>query len=131
MNTAMLSEGMGRSGLKHQAGASKLGLLVTFLLLAMFLTFGLKVGPLYVNNNMVVSLVEDLVENGQAAEMTQSQLRERISNSLRINNISGLDLSSITMTRVDGSPVVTIVYESRVELISNLDVVAKFDTTVQ
>jgi hypothetical protein len=34
--------------------------------------------------------------------------------------------------RVDsGNPIITITYERRVELIANLDVVAKFDTTLQ
>jgi hypothetical protein len=63
--------------------------------------------------------------------MTVSDVRNRVANSLRINNVTGFELSNIGLRRENGVPIITVAYERRVELIANLDVVAKFDSTLQ
>jgi len=117
--------------LKEQAGVSKLGMLMMFIMVASFLTFGLKVAPLFVDHNLITGVCEELIENGEATNMTTSDVRQRVSNSLRINNISDFDLSAITVRKENDQAIISIVYERRVELMANLDVVAKFDTVLQ
>ncbi|MDA0281633.1 MAG: DUF4845 domain-containing protein [Proteobacteria bacterium] len=117
--------------LKEQAGVSKFGLLMMFVLLVSFLTFGLKVVPLYVDHNLISGVCEELIENGEAANMTITQIRQRVSNTLRINNVTDFDLSSITLRKENDQAIITIDYERRVELAANLDVVAKFNTVLQ
>ena len=117
--------------LKEQAGVSKFGLLMMFVLLVSFLTFGLKVVPLYVDHNLLSGVCEELIENGEAANMTITQIRQRVSNTLRINNVTDFDLSSITRRKENDQAIITIDYERRVELAANLDVVAKFNTVLQ
>ena len=117
--------------LKEQAGVSKFGLLMMFVLLVSFLTFGLKVVPLYVDHNLISGVCEELIENGEAANMTITQIRQRVSNTLRINNVTDFDLSSITRRKENDQAIITIDYERRVELAANLDVVAKFNTVLQ
>jgi hypothetical protein len=117
--------------LKEQAGVSKFGLLMMFVLLVPFLTFGLKVVPLYVDHNLLSGVCEELIENGEAANMTITQIRQRVSNTLRINNVTDFDLSSITRRKENDQAIITIDYERRVELAANLDVVAKFNTVLQ
>lgn len=117
--------------LKEQAGVSKFGLIMVFVLIVSFLTFGLKVVPLYVDHNLISGVCEELIENGEAANMTTTEIRQRVSNTLRINNVTDFDLSSITMRKENDQAIITIAYERRVELAANLDVVAKFDTVLQ
>ena len=117
--------------LKKQAGVSKFGMMMVFILIVMFLTFGLKVVPLYVDHNLVTGICEELIENGEANNMTLSDIRQRVSNTLRINNVTDFELSSITMRKENDSAIITIAYERRVELIANLDVVAKFNTVLR
>lgn len=117
--------------LDRQAGVSKFGMLMVFVLLATFFTFGLRVAPLYVDHNLITGICETLIESGEATNMTQSDIRQRVSNSLRINNVTDFNLSAITLRRENNAPIISIVYERRVELIANLDVVAKFDTVLQ
>ena len=117
--------------LKEQAGVSKFGLLMMFVLLVSFLTFGLKVVPLYVDHNLIIGVCEELIENGEAANMTITQIRQRVSHTLRINNVTDFDLSSITLRKENDQAIITIDYERRVELAANLDVVAKFNTVLQ
>lgn len=117
--------------IKVQAGFSKFGLLVMFILIVAFLTFGLKVVPLYVDHNLITGVCEELIENGEAANMTTSDIRQRVSNTLRINNVTDFNLSSITMRKENDQAIISIAYERRVELAANLDVVAKFNTVLQ
>ena len=119
------------NNLKKQQGVSKVGLLVMFLLVAVFLTAGLKVVPLYIDHNLIVGVCDELIETGEADNMTISDIRIRVSNTLRINNVTGFDLRSITLRRENSRAIITVAYERRVELFANLDVIAKFDSVLQ
>jgi len=122
---------IGLKSLREQAGVSKFSILMMFILVVSFLTFGLKVVPLYVDHNLVSGVCEELIENGEAANMTITEIRQRVSNTLRINNVTDFDLPSITLRKENDQAIITIAYERRVELAANLDVVAKFNTDLQ
>lgn len=117
--------------LQSQQGFSKSGFLLVGILIVLFFTVGLKVGPLYVDHNLITGLCQEMIDNGEADNMTISDLRSRVSNSLRINNVTDFDLSTIRLRKENNAPIITIEYERRVELFANLDVVATFDTTLQ
>ncbi|PCJ24555.1 MAG: hypothetical protein COA96_09155 [SAR86 cluster bacterium] len=119
------------SNIHYQKGVSKFGILMVFIMMISFVTAGLKVAPLYVDHNLITGICEELIENGEAANMTITDIRQRVSNSLRINNVTGFELSSIKLRRENNQPIITIAYERRIELFANLDVVAKFDTELQ
>ncbi len=115
----------------QQRGVSKLGIATLLLLITVFFTIGLKVGPLYVDHNLITGICQELIDNGEAADMSVGDIRNRVSNSLRINNVTGFDLSAIRKRMENNVPVISIDYERRVELFANLDVVAKFSTELQ
>ena len=104
---------------------------ISSLLLAVFFTFGLRVVPLHVDHNLVTGICGELIENGEAENMTVTDIRQRVSNTLRINNITDFDLSNITSRKESDQAIISIACERRVELIANLDVVAKFDTVLR
>ena len=118
-------------GLREQAGVSKFGLFMVFILIMSFITFGLKVVPLYVDHNLISGVCEELIENGEAANMTATEIRQRVSSTLRINYVTDFDPSSTTMRIENEQAIIIIAYERRVELAENLYVVAKFDTVLQ
>jgi|TARA_B110000908_G_C10018458_1_gene341824 hypothetical protein len=117
--------------LNQQAGASNLGMLMTFLVIAVFLTSGLKLSPLYIDHNIVTSYTKNLIESGEIANLNTSELRRKVSDNLLVNNVRDFDVTHILMAKENNKSVVTIAYERRVELFLNLDVVAKFDTVLQ
>lgn len=119
------------NSLHRQLGVSKFGLVMLLLMITAFFTVGLKVGPIYVDHNLITGICQELVDNGEASNMTVTDVRNRVSNSLRINNVRDFDLSSIRLRMENGSPIITVAYERRVELFGNLDVVAKFDSVIQ
>ena len=122
---------VGLKSLKEQVGVSKFGLLMVFILMVSFITFGLKVVPLYVDHNLISGVCEELIENGEAANMTTTEIRQRVSNTLRINNVTDFDLSSITRRKESDQAIITIADERGVELAANLNAVTKFDTVLQ
>ena len=63
--------------------------------------------------------------------MTITEIRNRVSNTLRINNVTNFDLRSITLRRENSQAIIALVYERRVKLFANLDIIAKFDNVLQ
>ncbi|MCB1648108.1 MAG: DUF4845 domain-containing protein [Pseudomonadales bacterium] len=115
----------------RQGGFSKLGLLGMLVVLVAGLTFGLKVLPVYIDHNFVHGVADELVESGRVNSMTQAELREEIAASMRVNNVRDFDLNSITLSRANGSNVISIDYERRIALVANIDVVISFDDQIQ
>jgi len=119
------------NNLSRQRGISSAGVLPIAVLLGLFFTVGLKVGPLYVDHNLITGLCQDLIDNGEANGMTVTEVRDRISSTLRINNVTDFDLNSIRMRKENGEAIITVAYEKRVPLIANLDIVATFDESLR
>ena len=119
------------NNLSRQRGISSAGVLLIAVLLGLFFTFGLKVGPLYVDHNLITGLCQDFIDNGEANGMTVTEVRDRISSTLRINNVTDFDLNSIRMRKENGVAIITVAYEKRVPLIANLDIVATFDESLR
>ncbi len=119
------------NNLSRQRGISSAGVLLIAVLLGLFFTVGLKVGPLYVDHNLITVLCQDLIDNGEANSMTVTEVRDRISSTLRINNVTDFDLNSIRMRKENGEAIITVAYEKRVPLIANLDIIATFDESLR
>ena len=113
-----------------QAGASKLELLTAFLVIVPLLTFGLKIGPLYIDHNIVTSYTKDFIESGEMADLTISELRQKVGDNLVMNNVRDFDVTHILMVKESDNQVVKIAYEQRMELFLDLDVVVKSDTVL-
>ncbi len=116
--------------LNLQAGASKLELLTAFLVIVPLLTFGLKIGPLYIDHNIVTSYTKDFIESGEMADLTISELRQKVGDNLVMNNVRDFDVTHILMVKESDNQVVKIAYEQRMELFLDLDVVVKSDTVL-
>ncbi|MFT6295295.1 MAG: hypothetical protein ACJATW_001574 [Glaciecola sp.] len=119
------------TNVKRQAGASKLGLIMILAVTVLFLICALRIGPLYIDHNIVTSYTKGLIESGEIANLNTREFRLRVGDNLRINNVRDFDVTSIRLAKENDKPVVTIAYERRVELFLNLDVVAKFNTVLQ
>ena len=125
---------MNKKALNHlsrQRGTASAVVLMIALLLGLLFTFGFKVGPLYVDHNLITGLCQGLIDNGEANTLTITEVRDRISSTLRINNITDFDLNSILMRKDNGEAIITVAYEKRVPLVSNLDIVATFDESLR
>ena len=73
---------------------------------------------------------EALLEIGITG-MTVTEVRDRLSSTLRINNVTDFDLNSIRLRKENGEATITVAYEKRVPLIANLDILATFDESLR
>ena len=117
--------------LSHQRVMASAVFLMIVLLLGLLFTFGLKVGPQFVDHNLITGLSQGLIDNGEANTLTVTEVRDRIFSTLRTNNIIDFDLNSIFMRKDNGEAVITVAYEKRVPLVANLDIVATFDESLR
>ena len=125
---------MNKTALNHlsrQRGMAPAVVMMIALVLGLLFTFGLKVGPLYVDHNLITGLCQALIDNGEANTLTVTEVRDRVSSTLRINNITDFDLNSIFMREENGEAIITVAYEKRVPLVANLDIVATFDESLR
>ncbi|MEC8356140.1 MAG: DUF4845 domain-containing protein [Pseudomonadota bacterium] len=118
------------NNLSRQRGISSAGVLLIAVLLGLFFTVGFKVVTLYVDHNLITGLCQGLIDNGEANSMTVTEVRDRISSTLRINDVTDFDLNSIRLRKENGEAIITVAYEKRVPLIANLDIVATFDESL-
>ena len=115
------------SSLLNQTGASKLGVFVIFSILVIGLTAALKVAPIYVDHNFITGVVKSLLETGDADNMSQSKIRDEVASTLRINNIRGFDLTSIKSSRSNNDTRISVIYERKVPLFANIELLISFN----
>ena len=107
---------------------SMLSTLVTVLVLG---TLAVRLLPIYVDHNMVITVSRSIMESRDTANLSQGQFRREVSRSLRMNNISDVDPDSVTLVRAGGDLSVRINYERRVPLFRNIELLVSFDDRVE
>ena len=124
---------MGRKILqgKHQQRGSVGGVLVILLLLASAFSVGSRVIPLYLDHNTMGNIMEKMsLEDGLALQ-NEANIRDTMRKRLKLNNIRDFDLKE--NLKIDRSKVGTelvLDYEVRVDLVSNLSLIAAFNKKV-
>ena len=116
---------------KHRQRGSIGSILVILLVLASAVSLGSRVIPLYLDHNTMGAIMEKMsLENGLALE-SEGNIRDTMRKRLKINNIRDFDLKE--HLKIDHSKVGTelvLDYEERIELVSNLSLIAAFNKKV-
>jgi hypothetical protein len=116
---------------KHQQRGSIGSVLVILLLVASAFSVGSRVIPLYLDHNTMGNVMEKMsMENGLALQ-NEASIRETMRKRLKMNNIRDFDLKE--HLKIDRSKVGTeliLDYEVRVDLVSNLSLIAAFNKQV-
>lgn len=121
-----------KSGFRHQQG---LGVTAVFLILSVsvFLgLFALKVGPHYFENWTVSKIAEDVSTNQELLSQPKSKVYNYINQAYRTNNLWDLKAEDTIKLERDGQRgfIVSVQYEKRANLIHNIDLITRFDTTL-
>ena len=116
---------------KHRQRGSMGGIMVILLVVAAVVSVGSRVIPLYLDHNTMGTIMEKMsLENGLALE-SEGNIRDTMRKRLKINNIRDFDLKE--HLKIDHSKVGTelvLDYEVRIELVSNLSLIAAFNKKV-
>ncbi len=113
--------------LKQQAGLTMVSWIFVLAILAFCGMFGFAVVPMYAENMYVEKALKSLVEpGGNLAEMSDSEIRKKLLNFYLVNNVRSEGAQEIVIDRKSKALLITIDYESRINLFYNIDIVATF-----
>lgn len=118
------------TGSPRQHGGILTGFVPGVVLLACIMLGVVKLLPVYVDHNFLVSATRSLLQSRDAGTLSQTDMRSELSRSLRMNGIDGVDPSSVLLVRSGSRPAARIRYERRVPFMYNIDFAIRFDETV-
>jgi hypothetical protein len=113
-----------------QKGMTLIGFIFV-LAFVIFISFiGMKIGPMYMEYYSVVSAMNGIASERGSARLSPYQIKLRFLTRLNVSYTENVRESHIKLTRGNGVHM-RVTYEVRKPIVGNLDVVAKFDNSVQ
>lgn len=114
-----------------QRGASLLGVATTLLIIGGIAFIGIKVSPIYFEFFRVNTAMEKLAAQPEVGKMTSSNVKRALIKRLVIDDVDSVRQKQIFVTREDGIMYVNVKYEKRNEALETLDLVGKYDKTIE
>lgn len=114
---------------KHQ-GLTLIGFLMVLVTGLFFAYTGMRIIPVYLEYNALLSALKTVQNDPGAANLTAAQIRDRIQRSLWVSYASNnIKNEHVKITRSEGVHV-RVAYEVRKDWIGNVDLILNFDTSV-
>jgi hypothetical protein len=124
---------MKKCAIRTQAGLTMYGIMFFILIGGIFVTAALKLGPVYIDNNNVQTMMESIQRSYSSKDLGDISNREiikTIKKHFQVNRIETVPYDSIDIKRKNRDVILSINYEARVPFMGNLDLVAKFENEV-
>lgn len=113
--------------IRYQAGLSSLGWLMVLLIAGFVLTCAFRLGPHYLDNMSIKDALKTLGEqNANIDALDKDAIFKQLNNYMMINNVRGQEAQSFKIVRKKGRTLVNSVYEVRVPMFYNIDVLLTF-----
>ena len=110
-----------------QFGASLWGVMLLVGLIGLVLTVALKVAPAYLSNNVIVNAMNGVIANNDIKTMDIAEIRNDVMRTVRTNRITGFSPADIKVVRENNVEYIDINYETRVDIMYNIDAVVSFE----
>lgn len=111
--------------IKRQRGMTLIGFLLLLSAVLFVAYIGMKLVPIYINYYSVVTAMQDIAEEPNSANMSESQIRNSLSRRLSVNYVRNIRPENVEIVRSNGVSLV-VEYEVREPLIGNVDAVVSF-----
>lgn len=115
---------------QKQTGMTAIGWLGVIALILMFVLLTLKLLPIYLDGFKVGSVLSDIKNEPDVANMTPVMITRTIMKRLDINMVDDVSKDDIYFDSVGKKRTVEIDYEVRKNLVGNVDLVVHFQKTV-
>jgi hypothetical protein len=112
---------------KYQSGLGMLGWLIVLGIASFALTCFFKIGPVYLDYWQTKKALDVVMENPQSAMLGRTELLNAIEKQLDVSRIETISKKDIKIVDSRDGRVLDASYEKRVPLLSNIDVVVKFE----
>ncbi|MBL1294146.1 MAG: DUF4845 domain-containing protein [Thiotrichales bacterium] len=111
-----------------QKGFSFWGLLIILALIGFFTTVTLRLYPVYYEYFSVSSIMNRLQKEKL---VTKSDVVRRLTKTMQIDNVSRVKVDDFDIKKTKTGFTVTLDYEDRVEMMGNIDAIAKFHKEIE
>ena len=122
-----------RRSLSKQSGLSSFGWLVVLSIAGFLLLILFKLGPVYLEDRFVLGAMETLANDPELPRMTKGEITRKLSSAFAVNNVRGQAKNSVEVKKTNKKTIISIIYEERIPILANADVVLSFhhelDTT--
>jgi hypothetical protein len=108
-----------------------IGWLLVLGLIAFFALITLRLVPLYLEYAKVASALESLENEPGITRKTKPEIVKMMQKRFEVNDVVNVSAKEIKVKKDKGILTVSIEYERREHLVSNLDVVATFDKKIE
>jgi Tfp pilus assembly major pilin PilA len=115
----------------RQNGMTAIGWLLVLGLIAFFALITLRLVPLYLEYAKVASALESLENEPGITRKTKPEIVKMMQKRFEVNDVVNVSAREIKVKKDKGILTVSIEYERREHLVSNLDVVATFDKKIE
>ncbi|AOD14521.1 DUF4845 domain-containing protein [Xanthomonas fragariae] len=114
---------------RKQSGMTLTSFVVVLAVVGFGLYLGMKLFPMYQEYYAVSTSMKGLANEAGSADMDPSKLQDMFFKRLDINSSESVKRENIKFERLESGWRMKVNYEVRRELIGNLDIVGKFDTS--
>ena len=115
----------------RQNGMTAIGWMLMLGLIAFFTLITLRLVPLYLEYAKVVTALESLEDEPGITRKTKSEIIKMLQKRFEVNDIETVSAKQVHIKKDKGILTVSIDYERREHLISNIDIVATFDKKIE
>ena len=121
----------------NQRGITLSGFIMTCIVLGVVAVFGMKLFPLYNEKMKVDQAMDKLAQAKDGERLTKAQMVKAMKRQFEVTDVDRFDTPTLTKTLKVGrkkgtnKKVVSLTYEIRGPLFSNLDVVMNYDKAIE
>lgn len=114
---------------RNQGGMTLLGFLMVLVVVGFAAFLAMRLFPMYQEYYAVKSSLKGLATEPGVSDMDPAKIQDLFFRRLYINYSQNVKPANVKIERMDGGWKMSVNYEVRRELVGNLDVVGKFDTS--
>jgi hypothetical protein len=124
-------QGNARACAGRQQGWTVIGGLVGLVFIGFVFFLALRIIPMYLDYFSVQSTLESLTKQPEAGRMSKRDIQNSIQRRFDVDYIEVVKAKDVKIRSGRNGKVVQIVYEDRRPLFANLEIVGKFDKSVE
>ena len=112
--------------MKRQQGLTGISILIIVIFIVFVASLALKVVPVYVDDMAIKNVVQSFNGKDEMRGKPKREVMRIFQKKLKINNVTGLDMKSVSLKKKDSNYILVVDYEPRGELMGSLEYIVHF-----
>lgn len=114
----------------RQSGMSFIAMLIIFMMVGFFVMVGIRIIPRYLEFMTVKEIVTKIATAPKAADLSLSEIRQKIANIFNTNQIYDLKPRDVDVYRKEGKTYIDAGYEVRLPVAGRIEAVLNFNDLI-